>query len=152
MHPRARSRCWASKLCPAFLLCLVCGRSWAFVPSFLAVDGRQVVQSSKPPAAPEVAEDSVTESSVSETPEELRQRLSAERVAALKGAVDEGDFGKILSALGIPLWLLPVVEVVITILELGLIYAGIKLLPAEFFGFLPQEVRTFLQIGVTDVQ
>ncbi|CAK9052735.1 unnamed protein product [Durusdinium trenchii] len=86
----------------------------------------------------------------SEMEEDARQRVSAERVAALKDAINEGDLGKILEALGIPIWLLPAIEVVIGVLELGLIYAGIKLLPPETFGFLPEGVRSLLQIGVTD--
>ncbi|CAE7439190.1 unnamed protein product, partial [Symbiodinium necroappetens] len=70
-------------------------------------------------------------------------------VSALKAAADKGDFGELLGALGLPLWLVPAIEVVIAVLELALVYFGVKLLPPEWFGFLPADVRSFLQIGVS---
>mmetsp|Transcript_1472 Transcript_1472/g.3056 ORF Transcript_1472/g.3056 Transcript_1472/m.3056 type:complete len:171 (+) Transcript_1472:36-548(+) len=157
---RHRSRRWTSKLRPAVLLVLIgCARCLAFLPSSpQAPRSLNVAKYSSSSSKPQTEEATTTTTGSPATeaatsdPEAERQRLSAERVAALKAAVDEGDFGKIISALGLPLWLLPVVEIVIAVLELGLIYAGIKLLPPEFFSFLPQEVRSFLQIGTTETQ
>ncbi|CAJ1381896.1 unnamed protein product [Effrenium voratum] len=162
--PGLGSRSQRRKLVPLALalFCLRCtAQFWAFLPATLRLN---VTARPEYALRPKVATGSTPQSQEAQapaqvkevdaeplTPEEERQRLSAERIATLKAAASEGDLQKIIEALGLPLWLFPVLEVFIAIGELGIIYFWVKLLPPEMFGWLPPEARSFLQLGVTEV-
>lgn len=80
-------------------------------------------------------------------PEEEKQKLEADRQGALKAAIDKFDLKAIIEALGLPLGLFVAIEAFILVGEVALVVWGVKLLPPEWLSGLPEEVRSFLQIG-----
>eukprot|EP00933_Yihiella_yeosuensis_P001329 TRINITY_DN102158_c0_g1_i1.p1 TRINITY_DN102158_c0_g1~~TRINITY_DN102158_c0_g1_i1.p1 ORF type:complete len:177 (+),score=35.65 TRINITY_DN102158_c0_g1_i1:52-531(+) len=80
------------------------------------------------------------------TPEEERQKLAAERQAKFKADLEKGDLGAIGADLGIPPWAAVALEVFIFFGEAALVYFVARFLPAEWFSWLPDDARTFLQL------
>lgn len=67
-----------------------------------------------------------------------------DRAFLVRRALDKGDFQEAFRLFGVPLWVLPAVELFILVAEIAIVVLLVRLLPAEWLTFLPDEVQSLL--------
>eukprot|EP00930_Biecheleria_cincta_P004832 TRINITY_DN105762_c0_g1_i1.p1 TRINITY_DN105762_c0_g1~~TRINITY_DN105762_c0_g1_i1.p1 ORF type:complete len:227 (-),score=46.56 TRINITY_DN105762_c0_g1_i1:115-795(-) len=79
--------------------------------------------------------------------------MSEERRKEMAAIAERGDLREMLTAVGVPSWVFDwgfiALEVLFFVGEVVIVIFGAKQLPPEWFAWLPQEVKSLLEMGLT---